>query len=382
MRPWPPELYKKVAAREGKPPEVVAEALAQARRVQSRGLPAILTLNHLALQCGVPYVILRNIVTRGQSRPYRVFRMRKRKGGYRIICVPNYVLRNTLRWIVRNVLRKLEPHAASGAYTPGSSPIKVAESHCGCRWLIKLDVRRFFESVSEIQVFRVFRSVGYEPLIAFELARLCTRVHNSLKNRRYRLPQWHARARPGSQIFNYSIGGGLGHLPQGAPTSPMLANLAMRAFDAEVERYVISVGLKYSRYADDLIFSTASPAFTRGSVGIVVRKVHELMLKFGLRPHTGKVVVAPPGARKIVLGLLVDRDKPRLRREMKKSLLLELYACEKFGPTAHAAARKWSSVLALRAHLDGLVAYAYAVEPEFADPLKTRLAAAFGDGSE
>jgi len=65
----------------------------------------------------------------------------------------------------------------------------------------------------------------------------------------------------------------LGHLPQGAPTSPMLANLAMKRFDQIVTKISADRGLIYSRYADDLSFSTENENFDRADARTLVSLV-------------------------------------------------------------------------------------------------------------
>ena len=212
--------------------------------------------------------------------------------------------------------------------------------------------------------------------MSFELARLCTRVHED-ENERYKLRRWTSESTKYNTIKAYQCQG-VGHLPQGAPTSPMLSNLVMRTFDVRVERYAVQRGLTYSRYADDLIFSTAAPEFGRKSARSLVQAMNRMMRQVGLIPHSRKVSISPPGARKVVLGLLVDTERPRLRGEYKKSIQHNLYAIEKFGVEQHARSRGWKSTIAMRLHLEGVLNYAFSVEPEFATPLIRRWEAIFG----
>jgi RNA-directed DNA polymerase len=72
----------------------------------------------------------------------------------------------TQRWIAHYILNSQAVHHCSFAFSPGASIRKCAARHVGARWLIKLDVVGFFGSITEIQVYRVFRSLGYQPLIA------------------------------------------------------------------------------------------------------------------------------------------------------------------------------------------------------------------------
>jgi RNA-directed DNA polymerase len=229
--------------------------------------------------------------------------------------------------------------------------------------LVKVDIRQFFESVSEIQAYRVFENMGYASLVSFELARLTTRVFT--KSRRYRFPHWNAWLRPYLIRDYVSTDGQLGHLPQGAPTSPMLANLSMQPLDEALAAIGAASAMVYTRYSDDLAFSTAAKSFTRTDARALVREVYTTMMRFGLRPHTAKTVLAPPGARKVVLGLLVDRDRPRLSRAFKKRLEDHMRGVRKFGPDRHAASRNFRSILGLRRHLQGLAGYAAEVDADY-----------------
>jgi RNA-directed DNA polymerase len=132
------------------------------------------------------------------------------------------------RWINAHVLKVLPIHHCSFAFSPKSSIVRCAAQHCGARWLVKLDVSGFFGSISEIQVYRAFRTAGYQPLIAFELARLTTYAPS--KSSRYVNPIWQVRGAP-KVIVSYNSQN-VGFLPQGAPTSPMLSNLIMRDWPA------------------------------------------------------------------------------------------------------------------------------------------------------
>ena len=76
----------------------------------------------------------------------------------------------------------------------------------------------------------------------------------------------------------------------------------------------------YTRYSDDMAFSTSLSSFNRRTAVTFVTKIFDIMRRTGFRPHTSKTVIAPPGARKVVLGLLVDRDTPRLRHELGQDL--------------------------------------------------------------
>jgi hypothetical protein len=159
----------------------------------------------------------------------------------------------------------------------------------------------------------------------------------------------------------------MGHLPQGAPSSPMLANLAVREFDVEVTQIADRYGLTFTRYADDLIFSTSSRDFTRKQCSLVVDEVYQAMWGAGLSPNITKTLVSPPGARKIVLGLNVEGETPHLPREFKDKLRQHLHFLLRpdVGPVHHARAKGFASTVGLKHHLQGLVSFARQIEPRY-----------------
>lgn len=334
----------------------------------SERLPPIFTLAHLAHYTGARYATLRAIVSRRIDDPYRVFRIRKRslevaRPRFRIICVPAPTLLSVQRWINESVLKNAMPHGASTAFAEGCSIRKAAERHCYSRWLIKLDVANFFESISELRVYRVFTGLGYQPLVSFELARLCTRQGSPTP--RMRRVQW--RVRQGNSVIGAYKTTRLGHLPQGAPTSPMLANLAMREFDARMTQLAAERGMEYSRYADDMTLSTNSHDFTRDLATKVIGDTFSLMGEFGFSPNKAKTRVSPPGSRKVVLGLLVDGPIPRLSRKFRHHLRQHLHYLlhPKIGPAQHAKNRGFAAIAAMRDHIWGLIAFALDIDAEF-----------------
>jgi hypothetical protein len=342
-------------------------------------LPPILTLKHLAHLTQVPYKHLRDYVTR-EVESYKVFRVRKRgrlgqPTSFRVICVPPPSLSIAQQWIAQHVLSKAKPHVASTAFAPNCRLIDAASPHCTSRWLIKVDVKRFFESFSEIDCYRVFRSLGYQPLVSFELSRLCTRTGNFSRIRR--TIKWRRKVSLSkSKIPNYASRD-IGHLPQGAATSPMLANLAMREADILLTELAERLGLTYTRYADDLTLSTTDVTFDRGQARRTVNEAYRILQRFGLNPNLAKTTIASPRSRKIVLGLQVHQETPRLTREFRMKIRMHLHYLERedVGPLKHAERRGFSAVAGMRNHLMGLAAYAIQIEPDYGREVKARLEA-------
>ncbi|MGI9374559.1 MAG: reverse transcriptase family protein [Tsuneonella suprasediminis] len=353
-----PNRYRQQGKAVGIDTAIVERALSQAEIPERNGVPAILTLNHLAHRTGIKYEYLRDIARRATD-PYRQFTITKRNNGRRLISTPEPLLLALQRWIASEILNKQRCHPASFAYEPGSSPAKCAAKHLGARWLIKLDVHDFFENISERAVYRVFREVGYQPLPSLELARLCTRRigNDMVYGERWRIS---AEERARYDIKSYRAWR-LGCLPQGAPTSPMLANLASRGMDDALDRLARRYGLLYTRYSDDMSFSTAG-AFERASVGRLVTDVARLLRSFDHTLHAKKTKVSPPHARKVVLGLQVDGTELRLLRDYRKRMENHVRCIDKHGLQKHREERNFASTWGMIRHVDGLISYAEAIE--------------------
>ena len=145
----------------------------------------------------------------------------------------------------------------------------------------------------------------------------------------------------------------------------MLANFAVAALDNQLYLLASEKGLIYTRYADDLTFSTQRSDYHRGEASSLIRMTYDILRRFGFSPNIAKTRIVPPGGRKVVLGLLVDRDSPRLPREFKARLRQHIHYMRMPDPAEHARRRGFTAVAGLRNHLQGLVAFATQIEPEY-----------------
>jgi len=358
-------------------PELLAYLVTVGKRITQahRDVQPVFTLRHLAALSGVDYGFLRQTVAR-RTEAYAEFRIKKRVAEhllpqYRTICAPSPSLMKVQRWITQNILAHVPAHGCSVAFSKGDRIYKAVEPHCPAKWLVKLDIQSFFESISEATVYRLFSSLGFEPLIAFEMARLCTRDQHDARNKK---EQWENHGLGPPYVIGQYMHSVQGHLPQGAPTSPMLANLVCRGLDERLVAIAEEQDLRYTRYADDMTFSSPDPDFGREMAKALVRRVYHELARQGLSPNTAKTTVVPPSARKIVLGLSVEEETPRLARHFKDLLRQHIHYLThpEVGPHKHAAARKFASLAGLRHHVGGLLAYAAQIEPEWAAKQRMR----------
>lgn len=180
---------------------------------------------------------------------YRSRVLPKRTGVVRLIEAPKQRLKAIQLKILRSILDHCSPHAAAHGFRQQHSIATFAEPHVSRAVVISIDLMDFFPSIRMPWVSTIFRAMGYPESVSDALAGLCVTAmprqvwdryipqFSSPRNRE----QWHRYAEP--------------HLPQGAPTSPALANLAAFRLDCRLSGLSASAGVNYTRYADDLVFS-------------------------------------------------------------------------------------------------------------------------------
>ncbi len=350
--------------------------------MHSRRVPVVFSLMHLAVLSGVSWSRLRSVVKRESlGADYHVYPKLKRSGGQRWICVPAIELRAVQSWIASNILTSKAAadglNEASQAYGKGCSICHNAKQHAGSSWMVKVDIHNFFESVSERQVYRVFRSFGYPALLSFEMARLCTRVAPPAIDR-YRERdlkwRWNERHRGHREKVPYEASQS-GHLPQGAPSSPMLSNLVLADLDKSVTQIATSADGVYTRYADDLVVSFANGSRVQSEN--VLRAIRLALGKQGFTVNRRKTHVLGPGARKVVTGLVVNDQKPRLKRQTRNHIEVALYYIETKGLLEHARFVHSKHPIAYLNHLSGLIEFARSIEPDLGNKAALRLEAIF-----
>jgi retron-type reverse transcriptase len=166
-------------------------------------------------------------------------------------------------------------------FVKGRGIVQNARIHVGANYLLNVDVKDFFPSVRTEHVLKIFRSLGFPHEMSRVLSLLCT----------------------------YE-----GCLPQGAPTSPYLANLVFEEIDEELVRISEKRSLKYSRYADDLTFSGSEP-IEQGFVS----KVDAILRPRGFVLNAKKIKLTRPGQAKYVTGFVVNK-KVQPDRVARKTL--------------------------------------------------------------
>lgn len=366
MTDLPPHLYTKLGIKEGHPPDVVARASAQRTRLQAGGVVPILSLGHLAHLTGASYRYLREIVERVRD-PYLDITRLKRDGGLRALSSPEPFLMEVQRWVLHNILPSTKSHPSSYAYQAGRSIVQCAHEHLGAKWLVKLDLHDFFGTIGELSVYRIFTDLGYSRLVSLEMARICTRLPGPRSDHGYNTYSY-------PTIRSYAVRA-RGSLPQGAPTSGALANAAALELDQKLAAAASTHGVVYTRYSDDLTFS-AGADFDRGRAATLIGHVGSIIREERFAVHKKKTRVVPPGARHVVLGLLLGPTSVQLLPEFKRRIDVHIRGVDRFGLVQHAAHRGFRSIISLVNHVDGCLAFAVGVDSNHAGQARMRWDAA------
>ena len=273
--------------------------------------------------------------------------VQKRSGGWRLIEMPKARLRTVQRKLLRGLLEYIPPHQAAHGFRARHSILTHAHPHIGKRVVLSMDLEDFFLTIGGARIDALFRTLGYPPAVARTLTVLCT---NHVPPRELRpvdpgkyafeLPDldWLTRKRYGAW-----------HLPQGAPTSPALANLCAFRLDLRLQAAADQFDAAYTRYADDLTFSGGDEL--RRGIRRLVPLVGAIALEEGLRVNFRKTRVMTSARRQEVTGVVVNR-KANLRRDVYDELKATLHNCVRRGPGPENRA----GVANFRAHLAAIFA--------------------------
>ena len=213
----------------------------------------------------------------------------------RLIEAPKPRLRAAQRRLLTDVIGPIPTHPAAHGFVVGRSPHTFAAPHAGRPLVIRMDVTSFFASVTAPRVYGLLRSAGYPEPVAHTITALgttrtpssvCGSAPLNVPDRPYRLALLRTA-----------------HLPQGAPTSPALANLCGFRLDRRLSGLAAAIGMRYTRYADDLAFSgDLSPAAALKFVATVT----EIAGDEGFRINARKTRIRGRGDRQALAGLVVN----------------------------------------------------------------------------
>jgi len=280
----------------------------------------------------------------------------------RLLEQPKARLKAAQRLVLDELLRWIPAHAAAHGFVAGRSVRTHAAAHIGAPLVLRFDVEDCFASLTAGRVYGVLRTAGYPEAVAHALTGLVTNVVAAGAWAEIpppddpRLRERHARL--GRRLATP-------HLPQGAPTSPMLANLCLFTLDRRMTGLAHRLGATYTRYADDLVVS--GPAALAGGLGRLHETVGRIAADEGLRLNERKTTVMSAAGRQRVGGIVVNA-KHNVAREDYDRLKAILHNAARHGPESQNRA----GVPDFRAHLLGRIAWVASLNPERGARLRAR----------
>lgn len=326
------------------------------------GLPVFHTPEGLSAWLGLPINKVAWLVHRfSAGRPesdleahYHFHWVKKRRGGWRLIEAPKATLKAVQTKILREILDRVPVHGSAHGFTSGRSILTNAVPHVGHPILVKFDLMNFYTTVSFARVVAIFRQLGYSREAAIWLGLLTTSaVPSNLSFQQqgpYALTPYLRR-----------------HLPQGAPTSPALANLSAFGMDVRLSGLARSFGATYTRYADDIAIS--GPNELSHGLRTIIPLVQQIVRQERFFVNKAKRKVLRANQRQIVTGIVVN-EKPNVSRTDYDQLKAILTNCLRHGPST----QNRSQVDSLFHHLQGCIAYVHMLNPQRGAKLKALFA--------
>lgn len=301
------------------------------------------TLSALAVHIGVSAHLLEAVVSdERQARFYKESRIPKRRptqaDGYRVVW---QAASFDLEAAHKQVSRKFDgfareftnyPTPYSHGYIRGRSTFTNASVHAGSRLLLTADLKSFFETITTGRLCQMFISFGMHPEAARVLSKFVT--------------------------IN-------GSLPLGLHASPLLSNLVCIELDHSLANLAEIHQATYSRYADDLAFSSAESLPTR-------IEIESRIQAEGFNLHQDKFRITKRGQAHYVTGLSISDPSPRIPRSFKRHIRQELYFSQKFGLLSHLGKVGDSSLLSGANRIDGSIRYISSVEKDLGERLRSQ----------
>lgn len=314
--------------------------------------PPLRDLNDIADLLDIPIGELRFLAfgdRRLEINHYRRFALRKKSGGTRAIAAPMPRLKHAQRLLYERLLQHIPLHPVCTGFRPGYSIVDNARPHVGADVVVNLDLQNFFPSIPITRVRGFLRYLGYNQRVAGCLARLMTEPQVETVT-------WRQRG--------FRIETGPRRLPQGAPTSPVLANAVAYRLDCRLMGLAKAMGWRYSRYADDLTFSAAGEAgFETGNL---LKRVRSIIAEEGFVVHPDKTRIQRKGRRQEVTGLVVNRVVSVPKDVLKRFRAL-LHQIERDGYEG----KQWGNSSDLPAAIEGTINYIAMVDETRAARFRT-----------
>ncbi len=288
----------------------------------------------MALETGLSQDTIVRLVRRA-SHMYKVYTIPKRNGvGIRVIEHPSKQLKVLQRWINVRLLSKLPVHESVFSYKRQVGIAQHAAQHTGSRFLLRIDLKDFFPSISQVAVVALL--AAHRNILAPALSDADVELVSEIVCRSRRLTI-------------------------GAPSSPALSNAILYEFDRDLCSYCNTRDITYTRYEDDLFFSTAIPNILTEMLGLVRDRLRHIP-GLSLRVNENKSTFTSRKRKRLVTGVVITPEsRLSIGRHQKRKIrsLLFQFSRNELSPQE-------------TSHLKGLVSFAMGVEPELINALRRK----------
>jgi len=288
----------------------------------------------LIKEIGIPQRYLSRLILRA-PHTYKVYTIPKKDNDRRTIAQPAKETKYIQHWLMKNVFHLLPVHRCATAYKPGGSIKLNAGTHASNSFIAKFDFKDFFTSIKA------------EYLKMHLVKHLGSQLSSEDVNDILRI-----------SCIKYSNKNDM-CLSIGAPCSPMLSNSIMYEFDEKVSKWCSENGVTYTRYADDLTFSTNTPGIS-AEIEDVIRKIAGSVEYPVIRFNRKKTVHVSKKYQRRVTGLIIDNSgRVSLGRDRKRMISSLVH---KYSINLLEEKRVY--------HLQGLLGFANDAEPLFVARLR------------
>jgi RNA-directed DNA polymerase len=241
-------------------------------------------------------------LTENQAEFYRQFIIPKANGGARIIHAPKFPLKYIQKVLSVFLNCLYEPHFSAMGYIDKRSILSNALLHLHKKHVYNIDLKDFFTGISSSKVDSVLKSLLKVTGVTDE--NIASEISGII-----------------SELCCLN-----GSLPQGAPSSPIMSNIACDTLDIKLSTYAQGLNATYSRYADDITFSSDFNIFDTSFKAGLTELIGEELFKI----NPAKDRMQPYFTRQQVTGLIVN-DKANVQRKFIKQVRFWLFLWRKFG---------------------------------------------------
>ncbi len=233
----------------------------------------------------------------------------------RLLEIPYPKLMSVQRRLLRELFEKIPLHDAAHGFRKGRSVVTYAKPHVGQRVVWRTDLANFFPSIQANRIFGALRTFGYPETVARTLTGLTTnRIPKSVFRKLF-------VGSPSDVVRELELLYDSPHLPQGAPTSPALANLITYRLDCRLQGLANRFKANYTRYADDLAFS-GNDSFKKALKEFQTLAL-AIIMDEGFAIHRRKSVVMTSSRQQKLAGIIVNEklNSPRIEYKQLHAIL-------------------------------------------------------------